>query len=317
MFVHILIVSYKSFPYIFDCVQSIGNLEYKYFDITICENGGVDAYNFINSTLPAVLPRGQQVKTYLSTKNRGFAGGINFLLDSVSKSDAYWILNPDTIVFPETLRLLIDRLSEGDSQAIGHDIIWPDGRLASRGGGIWGQFTASPISLDYGKERTIELSREPVEAKINYLIGASMLVSGIFLEKVGRMREDYFLYCEEVEWCLRAGKAAQKLGYEPRAIVVHRHGTSTGGGGHLAGRSRASVYLSERAKMLLTRDAYPALLPVAAIAALAQCIFRYSRAHAWRQLVYGLSGWLAGTRGERGPPEWLSLTATTAINGKV
>jgi len=42
---------------------------------------------------------------------------------------------------------------------------------------------------------------------MNYILGASMLIDGTFLSRAGHMRDDYFLYCEEVEWCLRARAA--------------------------------------------------------------------------------------------------------------
>jgi N-acetylglucosaminyl-diphospho-decaprenol L-rhamnosyltransferase len=305
-FVHVLIVSYKSFPDIFDCIDALSKSRYEYFDVTICENGSLNDYQSLTSRLPNRLPLGQTITSYHSPNNDGFAAGINFLLDRVSGTDAYWILNPDAIPFSDTLQSLVARLNEGDSQAIGHDIVWPDGRLASRGGGTWNKFTARAISLDYGKARGTYAPREIIESKINYLIGASMLISSEFLAHVGRMRNDYFLYCEEVEWFLRAAEVGQKIGYDPSALVVHRHGTSTGGGGALVGRSRVSVYLSERSKILLTRDRYPTLLPIAAIFVLLHCIRRYARAGAWRQLVHALSGWFAGLRNERGPPLWLA-----------
>ena len=37
---------------------------------------------------------------------------------------------------------------------------------------------------------------------MNYILGASILAGRRFLEVAGPMREDYFLYAEEVEWGL-------------------------------------------------------------------------------------------------------------------
>ena len=81
-----------------------------------------------------------------------------------------------------------------------------------------------------------------------------MLVGRRFLETVGPMREDYFLYCEEVEWCLRGLKKGMRLGFAPSGIVVHKQGTITGNAVDLLGRSRLSVYLNERNRVLLSRD---------------------------------------------------------------
>jgi hypothetical protein len=67
------------------------------------------------------------------------------------------------------------------------------------------------------------------------------------------------------------------------------------------------VYLDERNKILVTRDRFPARLIVAAGAAFMLLFLRFARRGAWAQLDYGLSGWLAGLRNERGPPPWLSV----------
>jgi GT2 family glycosyltransferase len=133
-----------------------------------------------------------------------------------------------------------------------------------------------------------------------------MLVGRQFIERAGLMREDYFLYAEEVEWCLRGIQRGVKLGLATRANVLHRQGTSTGSVHDIRSRGRMPVYLDERNKILVTRDCYPGRLVVAAGAAFALLFLRFARRGAWAQLGYGRDGWLAGLRNERGPPPWLS-----------
>lgn len=58
--------------------------------------------------------------------------------------------------------------------------------------------------------------------------------------------------------------------------------------------------------MLVTRDCFPARLPVAALAALALAVLRFGRTRAWKQLGYAISGWAAGLRNERGAPSWIA-----------
>jgi hypothetical protein len=98
-----------------------------------------------------------------------------------------------------------------------------------------------------------------------------------------------------------------KLGFTATGRVLHAQGSTTGAGGSARERGRTPVYLSERNLILMTRDCFPARLPVAALAALAILVLHYARRRAWRQLGYGLSGWLAGLMGERGPPRWIQV----------
>jgi GT2 family glycosyltransferase len=132
-----------------------------------------------------------------------------------------------------------------------------------------------------------------------------MMVGRRFLDTAGPMREEYFLYCEEVDWCLRATARGMKLGFALDARVLHHQGTTTGSHRDLKTRSRLSVYLDERNKMLLTRSHFPARLPVAALSALLLLGLRYLRRGAVRQFCYGVSGWLAGLLGQRGSPPWM------------
>jgi hypothetical protein len=56
----------------------------------------------------------------------------------------------------------------------------------------------------------------------------------------------------------------------------------------------------------LTRDCFPARLPIAAAAALFLHGWRFIRYGGWRQLRFGLAGWMAGLANERGVPAWLA-----------
>ena len=95
------------------------------------------------------------------------------------------------------------------------------------------------------------------------------------------------------------------MGLATDAWILHQQGTSTGSVSEITERRRMPVYLDERNKILLTRDRFPLRLPVAAVAAFLLLFLRFGRRGAWRQLGYGLSGWLAGLRSERGKPRWL------------
>lgn len=183
--------------------------------------------------------------------------------------------------------------------------MFPNGRVQAFGG-RWVAPLARAESIGYG-ESPDAIDVAVVERRQNYLSGASMLVSRKFLATVGLMREDYFLYCEEVEWCLRAVRAGEVLGFAPEAWVVHHQGTSTGNPADIRQQTRMPIYLNERNRILLTRDLWPMLAPVAAIGALALIGLRFVRRGAWRQAGYAIDGWLAGLRNERGRPQWLRV----------
>lgn len=311
MKIAVVIVSYRSEEDLGACLEALAGSDYTDFRVVIRENGGGHSRQRLEHALPTSLPGGQSVTLLPNDDNLGFAGGVNACLHAAKDVDAYWILNPDTVPEPDTLRQLVACQRAGDHGIVGHDLILPSGHLASRGG-CWRPWLALGVSIDHGAPRNPRPAPGSVEQRMNYVIGASMLVTRDLVERVGDLREDYFLYCEEVEWCLRARDRGESLGYCPEALVLHRHGASTGGGGPLRQRSRLAVYLQERNRLLLTRDLYHARLPAVAPLALLHLLARYGRGRAWRQLGYAFSGWMSGIRDERGPPRWLDLQTAPA-----
>jgi hypothetical protein len=75
-------------------------------------------------------------------------------------------------------------------------------------------------------------------------------------------------------------------------------------------RSKTAIYLSERNRILLTRDVFPSHLAITALLSLPHLLIKYGKAGAWRQAGYAVSGWLAGLRNERGKPHWLENSVT-------
>jgi GT2 family glycosyltransferase len=54
-----------------------------------------------------------------------------------------------------------------------------------------------------------------------------MLVRHQAIERVGGFDEGYFMYCEEIDWCLRMRQAGWQIWYTPDAEIVHHVGAST------------------------------------------------------------------------------------------
>ena len=302
--VAVVIVGFRNCVDIVECLGALARSLYGDFEIVICENGGAAACAALGEALPARLPGGQPVRLICAGTNLGYAGGVNAGIAAAADCDAWWVLNPDTLPEPAALEALVERLGRGDCEAVGGVIQLPTGRVQTYGG-QWQRLLARAVSLGHGQPVAHPFDAAEIESRQNYLSGASMLVGRVFLETVGPMREDYFLYCEEVEWCLRGGKAGLRLGFAPGGVVVHKQGGSTGATVDLRTRSKLSVYLNERNRVLLSRDCYPALLPVAVIAVLATLLVRFGKRRAWRQLGYAVQGWLSGVLNRRGVPGWM------------
>jgi N-acetylglucosaminyl-diphospho-decaprenol L-rhamnosyltransferase len=62
----------------------------------------------------------------------------------------------------------------------------------------------------------------------DWLAGASLIVRRSVFEEIGLLDPSYFLYFEEVDFCLRARRAGWRCWYVPASRVVHLVGSATG-----------------------------------------------------------------------------------------
>lgn len=299
MHVAVCIVGFRNPEDIFACVGALAKSSHRDFEIVICENGGESACEETVRGLRILGDLGPLSKVVCESQNPGYAAGINRCMDETPAADAWWILNPDTLPAPDALELMSARLARGDCDAVGCTLRNGAGQIESRGG-RWNPWLARAISLHAGNQVV-------APASISYLSGASMLVGRRFLERAGPMREDYFLYGEEVEWCLRAKARGARLAVEGDAQVQHAQGTTTGSVGSVTQRSRLAVFLDERNKLLIIRDCFPRLLPVAIAGSLVMLLMRFARRGAWAQCRYALEGWWSGLLNRRGKPSWVAV----------
>ncbi len=305
MRIAVCIVSFRDPALIMRCLSALARSSYLCFEVVICENGGPLALERLGAMLPTSLPNGQPVTLLRQTDNLGYAGGVNACMASRPAARGWWVLNPDTRVEPAALGALVARLERGDCDAVGGVLYHPDGRVQAYGG-RWRAWLARATSIGMGVPADAPVDASTVERRANYLLGACMLISPRFLEIAGPMRDDYFLYAEEIEWCLRAQARGMRLGFAPGARICHGQGGTTGSADALHTRPRLPIYLDERNRLHVVRDTTPGRLPIVAGLTLLLAWARFGRRGAMRQWRDARAGWRAGIRNERGAPSWMT-----------
>jgi len=198
--------------------------------------------------------------------NLGFAGGNNVALRYALQQgdcDFAWLLNNDTVVRPDALSQLVRRMQERpDAGICGSTLLYYDdpSKIQACGGYVYNKWVARGGHIGRLTNAAQLPDAKEVERKMAYVVGASMLVRGVFLEKVGLMDEEYFLYFEELDWAAEAKNQFQ-LAYCPRSIVYHKEGTSIGSYRVTAHQSVLAEFYATRNRILFTRKHYPLALP--------------------------------------------------------
>ena len=88
------------------------------------------------------------------------------------------------------------------------------------GGGDINYVRGWPKLVDYNKEPT------PTGANntryVGFVSGCTMMFSKASISAIKGFDTDYFMYCEDLELCIRAQKLGFKLYYESKAIIYHK-----------------------------------------------------------------------------------------------
>lgn len=200
--------------------------------------------------------------------NLGFAAGNNVgLRYALAQPDMThaWVLNNDTLVEPDTLANMIQRMADAPQDSVCGSMIHffdqPE-RIQAIGGNRFNPLTGCAARSE-GRflHETDVSSLATAEASLAYISGCSLLLPRRFLATVGLMSEDYFLYYEEIDWFTRAAGAFE-LRLARDAVVYHREGSAIGSAGWQRAASPLAEYYNARSRLIFMRKFRPVLLPL-------------------------------------------------------
>lgn len=223
----IILLNYNGYKDTLQCVQSLNKLNYSNYEILIVDNGSTDGSGgFLKGAIPDI--------TLIETcRNLGFAGGSNEgIRRALAKgAECIILLNNDTVVDPEFAGKLVEASKRDKRAGIfcskiyffdRPDVIWYAGGSFNPWLG-WGRHRGGGVR-DEGQFDMMEETARPC--------GCSLMVTKKFCERVGLLDEDFFCYCEDVDWGLRAKREGFKVFYVPDSKVWHKVSQSVGGAGN-------------------------------------------------------------------------------------
>ncbi len=213
--------------------------------------------------------------------NLGFAGGNNVGLRYALQQndfDYVWLLNNDTVVDPHCLARMVDYTSNRlDPSMCGSRLLYYDDpdTIQALGGARYNKWTGLAKSVGLNKDAHEEIEPLQYEQQISYIMGASWLIPKSFLAEIGLMEESYFLYNEEIDWCVRGNK--YNLCYADDAVVYHKEGRSIGSSSDKRRTSLFSDYYLFSNKLDFTFMFYPEAIITVYLVTFVQVINRLRR----------------------------------------
>ena len=278
-----------------ECLDALGRLAYPRLRAIVVDNASRD------DSVARLRERGARV--IRSAENGGFAAGHAHAWRAAQRdgAEAIWLVNSDAIVEPDSLAQLVAAWRErGDAIYGGLPLHRDDGGAVSID--LPEKFldpAARPRPFRRDRALAFDAAwRERAPFRVGAVSGASMLLPLALAARHGWLDTSWFMYCEELDYCLRLRAAGVACWLVPRARAWHaRRGSQHG----RAGVAEVMRYYEARNQIRLARR-HAGAATAAAIAAkkfaraLAIAPFDPSRAR-WL-----LRGGVDGLRGRGGRP---------------
>ncbi len=185
-----------------------------------------------------------------SDRNGGFSYANNIAIREALGGEPVpqyiMLLNPDTIVHPEALRVLVDFMDARPEVGVcGSQLESADGTLdvsAHRMPTPFSQFVHAtglgPLFRVFANRiDDLPIAERPIPC--DWVTGAALLARSEVFRRVGLLDDGFFVYFEETDLCWRAKRAGFEVWHVPASRIVHLEGQTTGYG---AARRRRPPY---------------------------------------------------------------------------
>lgn len=255
----VVIVSYNVRDLLRGCLRTLfataGGLD---LTVVVVDNASHDG------SAAMVADEFPQVDLLAEDENLGFTGGNNlalrhlgFRIDSPSATahtpdedappsvvlpDFVLLLNPDTEVTPGSLQQMVDcLLDHPDAGACGARLTYGDGTF-QHGAFIFPGL--SQVLIDFfpltGLPGAHRLHNSRLNGRypqtswagsrpfpVDFVLGAALMMRPTTIQAVGGLDDAYFMYCEEMDWCMRLRDAGWRTYAVPTARIIHHEGQSS------------------------------------------------------------------------------------------
>lgn len=218
----VITVTYNSERDIRACLGGLAGL-----NVVVVDNASTD------STRAIVAAEFPEVTLHAMRENVGLSRAFNHAWRELADGDVF-LVNPDVTATTAGLLRLRDALVALPHAAlVGPRLVYPDGstqqsarsfpslwnglaRRTALGRTPWGQRALNKHLVSPYPDKSLWMS-------VDWLLGAAMLIRRDALEDLGGFDENYFLYCEDADFCARAWQGGYQVVYCTNVTFQHEY----------------------------------------------------------------------------------------------
>ena len=228
MQVSVLIVSYNVRSKLQRCLASLARAAGTALcDVVVVDNASPD------DSAAMVAAEFPHVNLVAWPENRGFSAAVNAAAQR-AEGGAFLLLNPDTELPEDGLpRMLASLQAQDQAAAVGFRQVDAEGRFQLAVGPkptLLGELARRTVQrrLDSGSKLTGWALDRWLGAprRVPWVAGSSLLVWRAAFEAAGGFDERFFLYFEDIDFCLRLAQQGGRVYYDPTVTLLHHRGVS-------------------------------------------------------------------------------------------
>jgi GT2 family glycosyltransferase len=225
----VVIVNFENWHDTVDCINSIKKTKDTPHIVVVDNHSSDDSVHKLKESFP-------DLDLVVAEENLGFSRGNNLGIAKALKLGAQvvYLLNNDTEVdsnlFFRAYRYVADK-----NRIAGAKIYYARGSeyhedQKGQGNILWyagGEFDWSmAISRHFGVDEEDRGQYDKVK-QVDFITGCFMAIPRKVFKKIGFLREEFFLYLEDSEFCLHAKSAGVEVMYNPSLVLYHKNSGST------------------------------------------------------------------------------------------
>lgn len=245
--ISVVVVSYNTCKILRDCLHSLDCDPANGREVLVVDNRSMDR------SAQMVREEFAQVRLIENQENSGFARANNQGI-ALARGKYILLLNSDTMVRPGALKAMTDFLdAHPEAGGVTCRLLNADGTIqacvSGRPGPMLLFFRLSGLSRAFRGDRARRFLRryaglllgatargyfDPYVAaeapiQVENISGACLMLRREAIERAGLLDENFFMYFEDMDYCLRLRNLGWKLYYVPSGEIVHLVGQSSGG----------------------------------------------------------------------------------------
>ena len=222
------------------CIASVVQSTYANYEVIVVENNSTEAKTFsyyekltgckytADSPMEGRLSNGNRI-CVVTWKEFFNYSAINNYGAEFAKGTYLLLLNNDIeIRTVDWLEEMLGHCQREDVAAVGCKLLYPDGTIQHAGVGIGLGGIANSMFVGMDSKFHGYMHRANLQLDYSAVTAACMMVKKSVFDEVGGLEEELTVAYNDIDLCLKMGKAGYRIVYTPYAVATHYESKSRG-----------------------------------------------------------------------------------------